>query len=58
MADLSFPGYNEKIECPDDHISFYADLLGDYGPSCRLVFFVREEQDIMGRIAIVEGMAG
>lgn len=58
LADFIYPGkYTSPISCPDGLTPYYVDLLAEYGPSCRIVFLVRNEQEILGRIAIVEGMS-
>lgn len=55
MADLIYPNYNNVPMSSVDQI-FYVDVLGDYGPTQRLFFFVREEEEILSRIAITKVM--
>jgi len=54
LADVIIPSKCSLIKCPEDLESYHVDLLGEYGPTKRLVFFVRNELEIFGRLAIVQ----
>lgn len=52
--------FADRLSPPDSEgngaCGYYVDMIGDYGPTYRLFFNVRDENEIVGLISIVEGM--
>ena len=58
MADYVMPNDRKKpVDSSSGLHTFYVDLLGGYGPTCRLIFCVKKEQEILNRILAVEEMS-
>jgi hypothetical protein len=53
LADAVWPS-DFLSECPANLESYHVDLLGEYGPTMRIFFFVKNEIEIVGRVAIIE----